>query len=223
MHKYIISQKKIWASFMPKGSKPKGDEQFVRSSILSSSFVNAIGLFDPIPPREKIREELSKPPINILDRSHRVVLVEDLGDYKVYIEIPGSKTDYDFFVWRAVFDSSGSLKNLKIPTHDDLGKVYLMLKKRDSVLEEYLINATFRFIRDRWPLNSVLNRYFPSLSHELVSEVKRFLLTLKWIAVEEDANYPPPNLGSSYALSVYAVLEVTGDLRDIRKIIRFPA
>jgi len=126
-------------------------------------------------------------------------------------------------VWRAIFDSSGSLKNLKIPTHDDLGKVYLMLKKRDSALEEYLINATFRFIRDRWPLNSVLNRYFPSLSHDLVSEVKRFLLTLKWIAIEEDANYPPPNLGSSYALSVYAVLEVTGDLRDIRKIIRFPA
>ena len=74
---------------------------------------------------------------------------------------------------------------------------------------------------DRWPLNKVLERYFSSLPEELVNDVKKFLLTLKWIAIQEDANYPPPNLGSVYSLSVYAILEITGDLSAIRKIIRF--
>jgi len=176
---------------------------------------------DPIPSRDKIREELSKPPINILDRSPRVILVEDLGNYKIYLQIPGDKTEYDFFVWRAIFDESGELKDLKIPTHDDLGKMYLELKKKSSILDEYLINATLRFIRDRQPLRVVLNNYFSQLPVELLNEVKKFLLTLKWIAIQEDANYPPPNLGSLYALSVYAILEVVGDLSAIRRIIRF--
>jgi len=197
------------------------NEEFVRNSILSGNIVNAIGILDPIPPRKDIRKALSGPPIKILDRSPRVIIVEDLGDYKIYIQIPGDKSEYDFFVWRAIFDQSGNIVDLKIPTHDDLGKMYLALKKRSNILDEYLINATLRFIRDRWPLNKVLNNYFSKLPIDLVNEVKKFLLTLKWIAIQEDANYPPPNLGSLYALSVYAILEVVGDLSAIRRIIRF--
>jgi len=196
-------------------------EEFVRNSILSGNIVNAIGILDPIPPRKDIRKTLSEPPIKILDRSPRVIIVEDLENYKIYIQIPGDKSEYDFFVWRAIFDQSGNIVDLKIPTHDDLGKMYLDLKRRSSILDEYLINATLRFIRDRWPLNKVLNNYFSELSIDLVNEVKKFLLTLKWIAIQEDANYPPPKLGSLYALSVYAILEVVGDLSAIRRIIRF--
>ncbi len=192
----------------------------VRQRIISNDFINATGIFDPIPPRERVREELEKPPINIRDRTFRVIKVEDLGDYKIFIQIPGEKTEYDFFVWRAIY-SGNSLSDLKIPTHDDLGKMYLNLKRMHRTLEEYLINATLRFIRDRWPLSRVLENYFSELPAQLINEVKKFLLTLKWIAIEEDANYPPPNLGSLYALSVYAILEVTGDLQSLRLIIRF--
>ena len=70
-------------------------------------------------------------------------------------------------------------------------------------------------------MNTVIKRYFYNLHSNLINDVKKFLLTLKWIAIQEDANYPPPNLGSIYSLSVYAILEITGDLTAIRKIIRF--
>lgn len=192
----------------------------VRSMIVRGEIVDATGIFDPIPPRERVRTELAKPPINILDRTFRIIKVEDLDDYKVFIQIPGEKTEYDFFVWRAIFEN-GDLIDLKIPSHDDLGKMYLDLKRRHEKLDEHLINASLRFIRDRWPLNTVIRRYFSDLQEDLVGYVKRFLLTLKWIAIQEDANYPPPNLGSVYSLSVYAILEITGDLAAIRKIIRF--
>jgi hypothetical protein len=192
----------------------------VRSKIVKGEFIDATGIFDPIPPRERVRNELAKPPINILDRTFRVIKVEDLGVYKVFIQIPGEKTEYDFFVWRALFKDN-NLTDLKIPSHDDLGRMYLDLKRRHEKLDEYLINATLRFIRDRWPLDTVIKRYFSDLQEDLINYLKRFLLTLKWIAIQEDANYPPPNLGSVYSLSVYAILEITGDLTAIRKIIRF--
>ena len=192
----------------------------VSRRVTGNDFIDATGIFDPIPSRERVREELKKPPINILDHSFRIIKVEDLDDYKIFIQIPGEKTEYDFFVWRAIY-SDNTLVDLKIPSHDDLGKMYLNLKRMHRILEEYLINATLRFIRDRWSLNKVLENYFSDLPTQLVNEVKKFLLTLKWIAIEEDANYPPPNLGSLYALSVYAILEVTGDLQSIRFIIRF--
>jgi len=192
----------------------------VKNKIISNDVIDASGIFDPIPPRERIREELSKPPIDILNRAFRVIKVEDIGDYKIYIQIPGEKSEYDFFVWRAIYDDNNII-DLKIPSHDDLGRMYLSLKKRHDTLNEYLIDATLKFIRDRWSLLDVIKRYFIHLPGGLIDEVKKFLLTLKWIAIQEDANYPPPNLGSIYSLSVYAILEVTGDLSAIRKIIRF--
>ncbi len=192
----------------------------VSDKIIRGRVIDATGVFDPIPPREQIRNELASHPINILDRTFRVIKVEDLGNYKIFIQIPGEKTKYDFFVWRAIFRED-KLIDLKIPSHDDLGKMYLDLKRKHEILNEHLINATLRFIRDRWSLSTILERYFSKLNEDLLNYLKRFLLTLKWIAIQEDANYPPPNLGSVYSLSVYAVLEVTGDLSSIRKIIRF--
>ena len=196
----------------------------VLQKISSGDFIDATGIYDPIPPRERMREELEKPPIEILDRSFRVIKVEDLGDYKVFIQIPGEKTEYDFIVWRAIYSSSGVLEDLRIPTHVDLGKMYLELKRRSSVLSEYLLDSVLRFIRDRWPISRVIDHYFAGKlsNEELLKELKKFLLTLKWIAIQEDVNYPPPrNLGSIYALSVYAILEITGDLSAPWRIIRF--
>ncbi|MGC9072523.1 MAG: hypothetical protein ACP5HK_07550, partial [Acidilobus sp.] len=90
----------------------------------------------------------------------------------------------------------------------------------------YLINATIRYIRDRWPLNkpqnNVIVHYFKYLNQNLLPEVMEFFLALKWVTLQEDANYPPPKyLVSLYTLSVFATLEVTGDLKTLRKIIRF--
>jgi len=75
----------------------------VRDEITKGKVIDATNIFDPIPPREQIRDKLAEPPINILDRKFRVIKVEDLGDYKIFIQIPGEKTEYDFFVWRALF------------------------------------------------------------------------------------------------------------------------
>lgn len=191
----------------------------VRKAIQNNQVDEAVGKMDPMPQRELVRDELMKQPFNILDRRFRVIEVEDLGNYKVYIQIPGEKSDYDFFVWRAIFYNSGI--DLRIPTHDDLGKMYLGLKSSDPRLNEYLLNAVLRFIRDRRPLDEIVKQYFNSLQGNLLNDLKKFLLTLKWIALQEDANYPPPQLGSLYALSVYAILEITGDLSAVRKIIRF--
>ncbi len=192
----------------------------VRSKIISNEFIEAVGIFDPIPKRKCIRVKLARPPINIKNRQFRIIKVEDLEDYEVFIQIPGEKSEYDFFVWRAVYDD-GNLQDLKIPSHDDLGRMYLNLKAEHDLIEEYLINATLRFIRDRQPIKTIITRYFSELNQHLIKRIKEFLLTLKWIAIQEDANYPPPNLGSIYSLSVYAILEVTNDLKSIRRIIRF--
>ena len=193
----------------------------VLSAINNNSIIDATRSLPGLPPRDRVRDVLSKPPFNILDRSFRVILVEDLGGYKIYIQTPGEKTDFDFFVWRAVFQGS-TLKDLKIPSHDDLGKMFLDLKRRSPTLNEYLIDAAIRLIRDRVPTTNIINKYFTGLSRGLIKEVKKFLLTLKWIALQEDVNYPPPKyLGSLYTLSVYALLEVFGDLSIIRRIVRF--
>lgn len=156
----------------------------IRNWIVRGKVFDAISIFDPIPPRDQVRAALTKPPINVLNRTFRVIRVEDLRDYKIFIQVPGEKTEYDFFVWRALFKNN-SLVDLKIPSHDDLGRMYLELKKRHQKLDEHLINATLRFIRDRWQLEAVMERYFSELRGELVSGTRKFLLTLKWIAIKK--------------------------------------
>jgi len=101
--------------------------------------------------------------------------------------------------------------------------MYVDLKKKDRKIDEYLINATFKLLRDRWSVNQIINNYFNDLSITLKEEIRKFLVTLKWIGLQEDANYPPPKyLGSKMTLAVYALLEAGFDpKKDIRKILRF--
>jgi hydrogenase maturation factor len=56
----------------------------------------------------------------------------------------------------------------------------------------------------------------------LQDELRKFLATLKWVGLQEDVNYPPPDyLGSKMTLAVYVLLEAGFDISEIRKIIRF--
>jgi hypothetical protein len=122
-------------------------------------------------------------------------------------------------VWRY----SPKLKpQLKVPTHDDLGKVFLELKKRHERIDEFLINATIRLLRDRISVNEIIQRYFKDLDDMLKSEIRKFLITLKWIGLQEDVNYPPPRyMGSKMSLAVYDLLEVGFSLSDLRRVIRY--
>ncbi|MEM4444990.1 MAG: hypothetical protein QXJ21_06575 [Thermofilum sp.] len=150
-----------------------------------------------------------------------MILVEDFSDYKVFIQTPDGKSLCDFYVWYAKFDS-GRLIEVKVPTHDDLARWYNQLKSLAYELDEYLINAVFRVIRDREAVEVVVDRYFRELSEENRLNVMKFLSTLKWIALEEDTNYPPPNrMGSKYTLAVYALLEAGFAMNEIRRVIKF--
>ncbi len=60
------------------------------------------------------------------------------------------------------------------------------------------------------------------LDENITSEITKFLATLKWIALQEDINYPPPRyMGSKYTLAAYALLEMRFSPSEIRRIIRF--
>ncbi|MEM1873456.1 MAG: hypothetical protein QXF57_02555 [Acidilobaceae archaeon] len=155
------------------------------------------------------------------DRTFRVILVEDFDDYKVFIQIPDGKSPCDFYVWYARF-SSGQLIEIKVPTHDDLARWYIQLRDLTHELREHLINAVLRVIRDREAVKDVVDRYFRELNAKTRLSVTEFLSTLKWIALEEDTNYPPPNLmGSKYTLAVYALLEAGFTMSEIRRVIKF--
>jgi hypothetical protein len=100
--------------------------------------------------------------------------------------------------------------------------MYVDLKKKDPKIYEYLVNATIKLLRDRWSVDQIINCYFNDLDVTLQKEIRKFLVTLKWVGLQEDVNYPPPKyLGSKMTLAVYALLEAGFDLKDIRKTIRF--
>jgi len=180
---------------------------------------------------ELSQQKLPPPPLTLMrlenefkicsDRSFRVILVEDFGNYKVFIQVPNGKSDCDFYVWYAKF-SNNVLVKWDIPTHDYLGNWYNELKNSSKELQEYMINATLRLIRDRDSVSDIVERYFSSLEKNLKFEVAKFLSTLKWVALEEDVNYPPPKyLGSKCTLAVYALLEAGFTLSDVRRIVKF--
>jgi len=195
-------------------------EILVRNAINSNKIINADKIIKCLPPRESVRSVLEKPPINISDRSFRVILVEDLGEYKIYIQIPGKKSDYDFFVWRAIFRDN-KIIDLRIPTHDYLGRMYLELRNKYFKTNKLLLKAIIRFIKDRECEDTIIQDFVNMFNESVAREIRKFLLTLKWIAIQEDANYPPPKLGSLYTLSVYILLDVFEDISIIRRIIRF--
>jgi len=194
----------------------------VEKAILTGSFINGLDLSpQKLPPPDLTKQELDNRFEICSNRAFRVILVEDFGDYKVFIQTPDGKSPCDFYVWYAKF-SSGKLIEVKVPTHDDLAKWYIQLKGLAYELDEYLINAVLRVVRDREAVRDVVNRYFRGLSEENKLNVMKFLSTLKWIVLEEDTNYPPPNLmGSKYTLAVYALLEAGFTMSEIRRVIKF--
>jgi len=180
-----------------------------------------LNVIDELPQPADVRNVLDDRLQICRNRSPRLILVEKVDDYEIYISIPGGKSNCDFIVWRY---SPNLNPPVKIPKHDeDLGSMYVDLKKKDPKINEYLINATIRLLRDRWSVNQIINHYFKDLSITLKEEIRKFLVTLKWIGLQEDVNYPPPKyLGSKMTLAVYALLEVGFDpKKDIRKILRF--
>jgi hypothetical protein len=195
------------------------NEGEVLKALNEKRYINGVGIIDRLPPPEDVKSELDAKFGICRDRSPRLILVERIDEYMVLIAIPDGKSGCDFRVWRYSLNLS---PQVKIPTHDDLGKMFAELKRKHIVIDEYLINATIKLLRDRWSINDIINHYFNALSDDLKFEIKKFLATLKWIGLQEDANYPPPRyLGSKMTLAVYALLEIGFKLSDLRRVIRF--
>ena len=194
----------------------------VKETITSGNFVNGLDISPvKLPSSSTTREELERIFSICSNRQFRVILVEDFNDYKIFIQTPDGKSECDFYVWYAKF-SNGKLTEFKVPTHDDLAKWYNRLRELSNKFEEYLINAVLRLVRDREAVKNIVEKYFMELEEELKLNVSKFLSTLKWIALEEDTNYPPPKrMGSKYTLAVYALLEAGFNMSEIRRVIKF--
>jgi len=177
-------------------------------------------LSEPLPPPQNVKEYLEEKYQICSNRNFRVILVEDLGNYKIFIQTPGDKSECDFYVWRTIYENN-ELVDLKVPSHDDLGKMYLQLKTLSENINEYLINSLIKFIKNRWSIKQTIEKYFKNEPQQNINQLIKFYATLKWIALQEDTNYPPPKLGSKYTLAVYALLEAGFTLTEIRRIIRF--
>jgi len=197
-------------------------EETIENIIVEGRFLNRCGVITQLPAPNDVRNVLNAHFRICDDRSFRIILVEEIDNYKVFIQIPDGKTGCDFRVWKVVFEGD-RIVDMKVPTHDDLGRMYISLKEQHPLVEEYLINATVRLIRDRWDVNTIIQHYFDKVPTNVKVELKKFLATLKWIALQEDTNYPPRErkLGSKYTLAVYALLECGFTLSEIRRVIRF--
>jgi len=172
----------------------------VLTLVEKGNYEKLIGIVQDLPKPEDVRGFLQET-LQITNKDYnRLILVEEIGDYKLFIEITQEaiKGDYDFIVWR-----------------------FSRLRTMHPDIEEYLINACFRLLRDRLSVENVMNRYFEKLTEELKKELEKFLHTLKWIGLQEDANYPPPKLGSKMILAVLALIESGFEPKDIRRVIRF--
>lgn len=197
----------------------------VKEVLESKTYINGVFLsksLQKLPDSPNVREELEKLFRICSDRNFRLILVEDFGDYKVFIQLPAGKSECDFYVWYVKFDDNENLIECRIPTHDYLADWYTRLKAQSEVIDEYLVNSIIRLIRDRMCVEDVLERYFNTLPEGLKRDINKFLSTLKWIALQEDVNYPPPRyLGSKFTLAVYALLEAGFALNEIRKVVKF--
>jgi hypothetical protein len=192
----------------------------VLTLVEKGNYEKLIGMVQDLPKPEEVRDFLQEKLQITNKNNHRLILVEEIGDYKLFVEITqeATKGDYDFIVWRF---SPTYEPIIKIPSHNDIADVFLRLRTMHPDIEEYLINACFRLLRDRLSVENVMNRYFEKLTEDLKKELEKFLHTLKWIGLQEDANYPPPKLGSKMVLAVLALIESGFEPKDIRRVIRF--
>jgi hypothetical protein len=197
------------------------DKNSILTAIKSHSYDDKVGCIDDLPRPEDVRRILEKELKICSNRHRRLFLVEKIGDYQVFISIPDGKSDCDFVVWR--YDLHDPDRNIvRIPTHDYLAKIYNNLKCKNEIINEFLINSVIKLLRERLSIEKIINKYYKDLDTILQDELRKFLATLKWVGLQEDVNYPPPDyLGSKMTLAVYVLLEAGFDISEIRKIIRF--
>jgi len=169
-------------------------------------------------------------------REFRVYLVERVDGFKVFIQIPDSKTAYgltekekqlygakeeitcDFNVW---FLEGEDLEGLILPTHDFMFSWYNKLRK--GMAKGLLFAMVEALIRKRMNPSNIIKEFLSSkASKEILYEAEKFLATLKWIVLQEDVNYKPPRyMGSKYTLAAFALLEMGFTPQEIRRLIRF--
>jgi len=193
-----------------------GDE--VLKVIMIRQCIDVVGIVNVLPSPIQAQAVFDEVLGICSDGSLRILLVEHINDYVVFIAIPGGESKCDFKVWRY---SLNLTPLVKLPIYDDLGEMFIKLKNVDSLTDEYL-NTIIKFLRDRWSVEKIIQQYFDKLSDNLKNEIRKFLLTLKWIGLQEDVNYPPLKyLSSKMALTVYTLLEAGFSLSDVRRVVRF--
>ncbi len=181
-----------------------------------------------MPASERAREILSKIfPLcgEIGKREFKVFLVEEIGSFKVLIQIPDGKRalghprkefSCDYNVW--ILENG----KLLLPTHDYMFKWYKKLEDRLKNTNIDVYSLIEEMILKRTNYSEIVRRYEGILSNEIINDMTKFLATLKWIALQEDINYKPPEyMGSKYTLAAYALLKMNFSPSDIRKLLRF--
>ncbi len=105
-------------------------QETVREILNSNKFIDGLDSSPrKLPPASNTRNELEKLFKICSDRNFRVVLVEDLRDYKIFIQIPNSESECSFYIWCANFKNGGCISELDVPTHDDLIMWYTKFKE----------------------------------------------------------------------------------------------
>jgi len=69
----------------------------VKECIINGNFLDGTRyVTGPLPPQKDMRTHLEKCFKICSDRTFRVILVEDITNYKVFIQLPGEKSECDF-------------------------------------------------------------------------------------------------------------------------------
>lgn len=166
-----------------------------------------------LPPASDVRCWLEEKFAITTNRNFRVILVEDIGDYRVFIQVPDGKSESDFNVWYAIFQND-KLSDVSFPKHDYMFKWYTEIKQN----EKNLLNYVERLIKNREAPENIIAQS----KQDVREKLHKFLSTLKWICLQEDANYPPPHkMGSKYTLAAYVLLDYGFEPYEIRRLIRF--
>jgi len=153
--------------------------------ISQNRYENGIGkIVGSLPTPDKVREEMEKHfKVSTKRNSIRIILVEDFGDYKIFLQIPDGKSKYNFYVWRALFeDSKIKDEDIKVPTHNDLAEYYTKLKSKPEI-EKDLIKAVIKLIIHRWDVPEIISYYFNNLNVELKISCDSF----KEIKIEKES------------------------------------
>jgi hypothetical protein len=96
----------------------------VLTLVEKGNYEKLIGVVQDLPKPEEVRDFLQET-LQITNKDHhRLILVEEVCDYKLFVEITqeAMKGDYDFIVWRF---SPTYNPIIKRPSHNDIAEVFL--------------------------------------------------------------------------------------------------